>query len=113
MRARQDEDGFIFLVDRKKDVIVVSGFKVYPNEVENVASAHPGVLEVAVVGVPDEGSGEAVRMFVVKKDPSLTEEALKTYLRAELTGYKMPRDVIFKDALPKTTVGKVLRRELR
>jgi len=111
--GRMTEAGLVYIEDRKKDVIVVSGFKVYPNEVENVASAHPGVLEVAVVGVPDEGSGEAVRMFVVKKDPSLTEEALKTYLRAELTGYKMPRDVIFKDALPKTTVGKVLRRELR
>ncbi len=111
--GRMTEAGLVYIEDRKKDVIVVSGFKVYPNEVENVASAHPGVLEVAVVGVPDEGSGEDVRMFVVKKDPSLTEEALKTYLRAELTGYKMPRDVIFKDALPKTTVGKVLRRELR
>lgn len=111
--GRMDEQGFVYIEDRKKDLILVSGFNVYPNEVEDVVVAHPGVLEAAVVGVPDEQSGEAVRLFVVRKDPSLTEDQLIEYCRGSLTGYKIPRDVIFRDELPKTNVGKVLRRALR
>ncbi|NMG66735.1 long-chain-fatty-acid--CoA ligase [Azoarcus indigens] len=108
-----DERGFIRLVDRKKDMILVSGFNVYPNEVEDVIASHPGVMEVAAVGVPDERSGEAVKAFVVRKDPGLTEEALIAYCRKNLTGYKVPHKVEFRDALPKTNVGKILRRALR
>ena len=111
--GRMDEQGFVFIEDRKKDLILVSGFNVYPNEVEDVVVSHPGVLEAAVVGVPDERSGEAVRLFAVKKDPSLTKAELIEYCRESLTGYKIPREVIFKDELPKTNVGKVLRRALR
>jgi len=111
--GRMTEQGFVYIEDRKKDMIIVSGFNVYPNELENVATGHPGVLEAAAVGVPDEDTGEAVRMFVVKRDPALTEQALRTYLREQLTGYKIPREILFKDELPKTTVGKVLRRKLR
>jgi long-chain acyl-CoA synthetase len=103
----------VFIEDRKKDLILVSGFNVYPNEVEDVVVSHPGVLEAAVVGVQDERSGEAVRLFAVKKDPSLTKAELIEYCRESLTGYKIPREVIFKDELPKTNVGKVLRRALR
>ncbi|NMG34145.1 long-chain-fatty-acid--CoA ligase [Azoarcus sp. TTM-91] len=108
-----DERGFIRLVDRKKDMILVSGFNVYPNEVEDVIASHPGVMEVAAVGVPDERSGEAVKAFVVRKDPGLTEEVLIAYCRKNLTGYKVPHKVEFRDALPKTNVGKILRRALR
>jgi long-chain acyl-CoA synthetase len=94
-------------------MILVSGFNVYPNEVESVAAAHPGVLEVAAVAQQDEKSGEVVALFVVKKDPSLTAEALIAYCRTELTGYKVPRHVYFRSELPKTNVGKILRRALR
>jgi long-chain acyl-CoA synthetase len=111
--AVMDERGFVKLVDRKKDMILVSGFNVYPNEVEDVVAAHPGVLEVAAVGVPSEQSGEAVKVFVVRKDPSLTKEALIAHCRESLTGYKVPHLIEFRDALPKSNVGKILRRELR
>ena len=108
-----DEGGFVQIVDRKKDMILVSGFNVYPNEVESVIAHHPEVVEVGVIGVPDEKSGEAVIAVVVSSDPSLTEEALINYCREHLTGYKRPRHVFFTDELPKTNVGKILRRELR
>jgi long-chain acyl-CoA synthetase len=111
--ARMDEGGFFYIVDRKKDMILVSGFNVYPNEIEDVIAMMPGVLEVAAVGVPDEKSGEAVKLVIVKKDPSLTAEQVKAHARNELTGYKQPRFVEFRDELPKTNVGKILRRELR
>ncbi len=111
--ARMDEQGFLYLVDRKKDMILVSGFNVYPNEVEDVVASHPGVLEVAVIGVPDPKSGEAVKAFVVKKDPALTEEALIQWCRERLTGYKVPKEIEFRAELPKTNVGKILRRALR
>ena len=108
-----DERGFVRIVDRKKDMILVSGFNVYPNEIENVVAMHEGVLECAAVGVPDDKSGEAVKLFVVKKDAALTAEAVIKHCRAHLTGYKVPRDVEFRTELPKTNVGKILRRELR
>ncbi|MFA7665879.1 MAG: long-chain-fatty-acid--CoA ligase [Burkholderiaceae bacterium] len=108
-----DERGYVTIVDRKKDMILVSGFNVYPNEVEEIISMHPGVLEVAAVGVPDEHSGEAVKIFVVRKDPALTEGDVLKYGHDNLTGYKRPRQVEFRDELPKTNVGKILRRELR
>ncbi|MCC6380060.1 MAG: long-chain-fatty-acid--CoA ligase [Burkholderiales bacterium] len=108
-----DERGFIRIVDRKKDMILVSGFNVYPNEIEGVIATHPGVLECAAVGVPDKKSGEAVRLYVVKKDPSLAAADLMKFSRDKLTGYKMPREVLFRDELPKSNVGKILRRELR
>jgi long-chain acyl-CoA synthetase len=108
-----DNKGFVRIVDRKKDMILVSGFNVYPNEVEDVVALHPGVLEVAAIGVPDEHSNEAVMIFVVKKDPALTAEALIQHCRAHLTGYKIPRHVEFREELPKTNVGKILRRALR
>jgi long-chain acyl-CoA synthetase len=108
-----DEKGYVRIVDRKKDMILVSGFNVYPNEIEAVVAMHPGVLECAAVGVPDEKSGEAVKLFIVKRDPSLTADALLTFCRTQLTGYKVPRDVEFRTELPKTNVGKILRRELR
>jgi len=108
-----DEKGFVRIVDRKKDMILVSGFNVYPNEIEGVVAGHPGVLECAAVGVPDAKSGEAVKLFVVKKDPALTADDLKKYCREHLTSYKCPRDVEFRTELPKTNVGKILRRELR
>lgn len=111
--ARMDEQGFFYVVDRKKDMILVSGFNVYPNEVEDVIAMMPGVLEVAAVGVPDEKSGEAVKVVIVKKDPALTAEEVKAHARANLTGYKHPRFVEFRTELPKTNVGKILRRELR
>ena len=111
--ARMDERGFFYIVDRKKDMILVSGFNVYPNEVEDVIAMMPGVLEVAAVGVPDEKSGEAVKVVIVRKDPSLTADQVKAHARAHLTGYKHPRIVEFRDELPKTNVGKILRRELR
>jgi long-chain acyl-CoA synthetase len=108
-----DEAGFTRIVDRKKDMILVSGFNVYPNEIEDVIALMPGVLEVAAVGVPDEKSGEAVKVVIVKKDPSLTAEQVMAHARENLTGYKLPRYVEFRTELPKTNVGKILRRELR
>jgi len=108
-----DENGYVKIVDRKKDMILVSGFNVYPNELEGVIAAHPGVLECAVIGVPDEHSGEAVKVFVVKKDPALTAEQLMDYCKRELTGYKKPKYIEFRSELPKTNVGKILRRALR
>ena len=111
--ARVDERGYVFIVDRKKDMINVSGFNVYPNEVEDVAMGHPGVLEAGAVGVPDAKTGEAIKLVVVRKDPTLTEADLIAYARRYLTGYKIPRHVEFREALPKTNIGKILRRELR
>ncbi len=108
-----DPQGYTRIVDRKKDMIAVSGFKVYPNEVEAVVAQHPGVLECAVIGVPDGHSGEAVKLFVVKKDPALTEAQIQDWCKEKLTGYKRPRYVEFRDELPKSNVGKILRRELR
>ncbi|MYM29633.1 long-chain-fatty-acid--CoA ligase [Duganella sp. CY15W] len=108
-----DEKGFTRIVDRKKDMIIVSGFNVYPNEVEGVVAAHPGVLEVACIGVPDKNSGEAVKLFVVRKDPNLTAEELLDFCKHELTAYKKPKYIEFRDELPKTNVGKILRRQLR
>ena len=111
--AKMDDEGYIQIVDRKKDMILVSGFNVYPNEVEAVLLAHPGVADAAVVGVPDDECGEIVVAFVTKKDQALTEEGVRQHCKQSLTGYKVPRLVVFKDDLPKTNVGKVLRRELR
>jgi len=111
--AKMDQKGYFTIVDRKKDMILVSGFNVYPNEIEDVVAQCPGVLEVAAVGVPDEKSGEAVKIVVVKKDPNLTAEILKAHCKANLTGYKLTKYIEFRDALPKTNVGKILRRELR
>jgi len=108
-----DEKGYVRLVDRKKDMIIVSGFNVYPNEVEGVVAMHPGVLECAVIGVPDERSGEAPKLFVVKKDPTLTEADIRKHCEANLTGYKRPKFIEFRKELPKTNVGKILRRALR
>jgi long-chain acyl-CoA synthetase len=108
-----DAGGQVKIVDRKKDMVLVSGFNVYPNEIEDVVASHPGVLECAVVGVPDAASGEAVVLFVAKKDPALTEQALMKFCAEQLTGYKKPKYIIFQQELPKTNVGKVLRRELR
>ena len=111
--AKMDPQGFFFIVDRKKDMILVSGFNVYPNEVEDVIALMPGVLEVAAVGVPDDKSGEAVKVVIVRKDPALTAEQVKAFCKENLTGYKLPRYVEFRDELPKSNVGKILRRELR
>ena len=111
--AKMDANGYFYIVDRKKDMILVSGFNVYPNEVEDVVMQHPGVLEVAAVGMPDEHSGEVVKLFVVRKDPNLTADALKEYCRENLTGYKRPKIIEFRTELPKSNVGKILRRELR
>ena len=108
-----DERGFFKIVDRKKDMVLVSGFNVYPNEVEDVVAGLPGVLECAVVGVPDEKMGEAVKLVIVKKSPDLTEEQVRAYCKKNLTGYKQPKVIEFRDELPKTPVGKILRRELR
>ncbi|WP_374584380.1 long-chain-fatty-acid--CoA ligase [Pseudoduganella sp.] len=108
-----DERGYVRIVDRKKDMILVSGFNVYPTEVECVVAAHPMVLECACVGVPDAGSGEAVKLYVVRKDPALTSELLMDYCRQQLTAYKKPKHIEFRDTLPKSNVGKILRRELR
>ncbi len=108
-----DERGYVTIVDRKKDMVLVSGFNVYPNEVEGVVAAHPGVIECAVVGVPDPATGEAVKLYVVRRDPSLTAEQLMDYCQQQLTGYKRPKLIEFRDELPKSNVGKILRRELR
>jgi long-chain acyl-CoA synthetase len=111
--GRMDLQGFVYIEDRKKDMILVSGFNVYPNEVEGVIARHPGVLEVAAIAQPDERSGECVAVFVVRKDPSLTAEDVIEFSRRDLTNYKVPRHVYFRDELPKTNVGKILRRSLR
>ncbi len=111
--GRVDEEGFVYIEDRKKDMILVSGFNVYPNEVESVAVTHPGVLEAAAVAQADERAGEVVALFVVKKDPKLTEQQVMDHCRSELTGYKVPKHVYFRTDLPKTNVGKILRRALR
>ena len=108
-----DEAGYTKIVDRKKDMILVSGFNVYPNEIEEVAVSHPGIAEAAAVAIPDENSGEAVKLFIVRKDPNLTEADVKAHCATGLTNYKRPKVVVFKDDLPKTNVGKILRRELR
>jgi long-chain acyl-CoA synthetase len=106
-------DGQVKIVDRMKDMILVSGFNVYPNEVEEVLVKHPGVMEAAVIGLPDESSGEAVVAYVVRKDPALTPDDLRLFCRENLTAYKVPRRVEFRDSLPKSNVGKVLRRLLK
>ncbi len=111
--GRMDEDGYVFIEDRKKDMILVSGFNVYPNEIENIVVELDGVLEAAAIGLPDERSGEIVKIFVVRKDDSLTEQDILDYCRANLTNYKRPRVVEFRDDLPKTNIGKILRRALR
>jgi long-chain acyl-CoA synthetase len=108
-----DANGYTKIVDRKKDMILVSGFNVYPNEIEEVIASHPGVLECAVIGVADDRSGEAVKAFVVKKDPNVTPEAIIKYCREQLTAYKVPKLIEFRTDLPKTNVGKILRRQLR
>lgn len=111
--ARMDEQGLLYIVDRKKDMILVSGFNVYPSEIEEVVGAHPKVKECAAVGVPDAHTGEAVKLFVVKTDPSLTVDEIQTWCRANLTAYKRPKSIEFRAALPKSAVGKILRRQLR
>ncbi len=111
--ARVDENGYAYLIDRKKDMIVVSGFNVFPNEVEDVLAHMPGIVEVAAIGVPDKHSNEAVKVFVVRKDPKLTEKDIIAYAHENLTGYKVPKHVEFRDELPKSNVGKILRKELR
>jgi long-chain acyl-CoA synthetase len=111
--AVMNEDGYFKIVDRKKDMILVSGFNVFPNEIEDVIAMHPKVLEVAAIGLPDEKSGEAVKVFVVAKDPTLTVEEIKSFAAEQLTGYKRPRFIEFREDLPKSNVGKILRRELR
>ena len=111
--GRMDDRGYVFIEDRKKDMIIVSGFKVFPNEVEDVVAQHPGVAEVAAVAQPDERSGESVALFIVKKDPSLTAEAVMAHCHKFLTGYKLPKHIYFRSELPKTNVGKILRRALR
>ena len=108
-----DTAGYVRIVDRKKDMILVSGFNVFPTEIEQVVSLHPGVLECAAVGVPDEGSGEAVKLFVVKRDLALSEADIADYCRDNFTAYKRPKTIEFRDELPKSNVGKILRRELR
>jgi len=111
--CEMDARGMVRFIERCKDVVVVSGFKVYPNEVEEVLMLHPGVREAGVVGVPDEKSGEGVKAFVVKKDPALTAAALIAHCKANLAAYKVPKQVEFRDRLPKTPIGKILRRELK
>ena len=108
-----NEQGYTKIVDRKKDMIVVSGFKVFPNELEEVISKMPGVLECAAIGVPNDESGEAVKIFIVKSNPNITEEDVAEYCKKEFTNYKRPRFIEFRADLPKTNVGKILRRELR
>jgi len=108
-----DERGYFKIVDRKKDMILVSGFNVYPNEIEDTLSMMPGILECAAVGIPDAKAGEAVKVVIVKKDPALTEADVRAFCEAQLTGYKRPKVVEFRDDLPKSNVGKILRRELR
>ncbi|MEA3082591.1 MAG: long-chain acyl-CoA synthetase, partial [Paraburkholderia sp.] len=107
------EEGFVKIVDRKKDMILVSGFNVYPNEIEDVVAKHPGVFEVAAVGVQDAEAGEVVKLYIVKKDPALTEADILAFCKEQLTGYKRPKIIEFRNELPKTNVGKILRRVLR
>ncbi len=111
--GRIDENGFFYIEDRKKDMILVSGFNVYPNEIEGIAVELEGVLEAAAVGIPDEKSGEIVKLFVVRSDPSITKNDVLNFCRDNLTGYKIPKQIEFRDELPKTNVGKILRRALR
>jgi long-chain acyl-CoA synthetase len=111
--AKMDENGMLYIVDRKKDMILVSGFNVFPNEIEDVAVTHPGVLECAAIGVPHEVSGEIVKLVVVKKEESLTEQELIAFCRDKLTGYKVPKVIEFREDLPKSNVGKILRRKLK
>jgi long-chain acyl-CoA synthetase len=111
--ATVDEQGYFYIVDRKKDMILVSGFNVFPNEVEEVAAMHDDIVEVAAIGVPHDVSGEIVKLFAVRKSESLTEKILIDHCRKHLTGYKVPKMVEFRDELPKTNVGKILRKELR
>ena len=111
--ATIDEAGFVRIVDRKKDIILVSGFNVYPNEIEDIVARHEGVLEVAAIGIPDDKSGEAVKIFIVKRDPNLTKGSVLAICHENLTAYKRPREVEFRSELPKTNVGKILRRALR
>jgi long-chain acyl-CoA synthetase len=111
--GRMDEKGYVYVEDRKKDMVLVSGFNVYPNEVEGVVVAHDGILEAAVIGIPDARCGEAVKLFAVKRDPNLTKEQLIEHCKKYLAAYKIPKHVEFRDFLPKTNVGKVLRRALR
>jgi len=111
--AKRGERDYLFLLDRRKDMILVSGFNVFPNEIEDVVALHPGVLEAAAVGVPNDKTGEAVKLVIVRKDPALTEDDVRAHCRVHLTGYKQPRTVEFRDSLPKSAVGKILRRELR
>jgi long-chain acyl-CoA synthetase len=106
-------DGFLSIVDRIKDMVLVSGFNVYPNEIEDVVYSHPDIIECAVVGMKDDKTGEAVKLFAVSTNPALTEDDMKTYCREQLTAYKVPKVVVFSDDLPKSPVGKILRRELR
>ncbi|MFT4191847.1 MAG: long-chain fatty acid--CoA ligase, partial [Comamonas sp.] len=108
-----DARGYFRIVDRKKDMILVSGFNVYPNEVEDVVAQLPGVAECAAVGVPDEKTGEAVKLVVARRDPALSEDAIRAHCKANLTAYKCPRAIVFRQDLPKSPVGKILRRELR
>ena len=108
-----DEDGYFRIVDRKKDMVVVSGFNVYPNDVEDVIATHPGVLEVAVIGVPDNSSGEAVKAFIVLSDKTLKQDDIRSFCKDHLTSYKVPKRVVFRDELPKSNVGKILRKDLR
>ncbi|KAA6190692.1 AMP-binding enzyme, partial [Pseudomonas lactis] len=108
-----DTDGYISIVDRKKDLIIVSGFNVYPNEIEDVIMAHPAVANCAVIGVPDERTGEAVKLFVVARAQGVSLEELKAYCKANFTGYKVPKHIVLRESLPMTPVGKILRRELR
>jgi long-chain acyl-CoA synthetase len=111
--AEINDEGFVTLLDRKKDMILVSGFNVYPNEVEGVADAHPGVTESAAIGIPDARSGEAVKLFVVREDNDLDREQLSAYMHENLTGYKCPREIEFTTSLPRSNVGKILRRKLK
>ena len=111
--GRMDEKGFVYIEDRKKDMILVSGFNVYPNEIEGVVVEMDGILEAAAIGIQDEKSGEVVKLFVVRTDPSVTELDVMNFCRDNLTGYKVPKQIEFRDELPKTNVGKILRRALR
>lgn len=108
-----DADGYVSIVDRKKDMIIVSGFNVYPNEIEDCLMSHAGVAEVAIIGVPDEAAGEAVKAFIVRRDPALTEADVRSHCKLHLTAYKIPKIVAFRDDLPKSSVGKILRKDLR
>jgi long-chain acyl-CoA synthetase len=111
--ATADEDGYLRIVDRKKDMILVSGFNVYPNEVEAVIAEHPAVAEVCVLGAPDPLCGEAVVAFIVRRDPSVTPDEIREHARSKLTNYKVPKTIVFRDDLPKSNVGKILRKDLR